>query len=349
MKNIYIDLLEIISGGRNAVLATVVSATGSTPQKPGSSALFDGINLISGTVGGGVVENMVHEYVRKYSKTGKSALLKFNLGNDTSNKYEAVCGGMITVLVDANPMNHHEVFKGIKRSVKSRIPGVLITMVTTLKDEEVLVNRYWMTSDLRPELPVSFMNDIESVVDGILASPEKRYFRKMDLSIPGEEPVSSFYLEPVFPLKHLVIAGAGHVGKVMSHLGKFLDFEVTVIDDRPEFANSAYLPDADNIIVEDIGKALYQTEKNSDTYIVIVTRGHSNDAEALKPCIGSQAAYVGMIGSRAKTAKMKEDFLKNGWATEEQWNKIYTPIGLEIGSVTVEEIGISIAAQLIMI
>jgi len=94
---------------------------------------------------------------------------------------------------------------------------------------------------------------------------------------------------------------------------------------------------------------MQEIERNNDTFIVIVTRGHNNDAEALKPCIGTGAAYIGMIGSRAKTAKMHKDFIKNKWATEDQWSRIFTPIGLEIGSKTVEEIGISIAAQLVMI
>jgi xanthine dehydrogenase accessory factor len=128
-----------------------------------------------------------------------------------------------------------------------------------------------------------------------------------------------------------------------------LNFEVTVIDDREDFANSENLPDAHHIIVKDIGKAMHEVIKDHKTYIVIVTRGHHNDAEALKPCIGSDAAYIGMIGSRAKTAKMRDEFIRNEWTTEENWNKIYTPIGLKIGSQTVEEIAISIAAQLVMI
>ena len=135
----------------------------------------------------------------------------------------------------------------------------------------------------------------------------------------------------------------------MSHLAKLLDFEVTVIDDRADFANPVNLPDADHIIVSDIGAAITGIEGNSDTFIVIVTRGHSDDAKALKPCIGSRAAYVGMIGSKGKIARMKTEFIANEWATEEQWNRIHAPIGLDIRSQTVEEIAISIAAELIQV
>jgi xanthine dehydrogenase accessory factor len=128
-----------------------------------------------------------------------------------------------------------------------------------------------------------------------------------------------------------------------------LDFEVIVIDDRREFANPDNLPDADHIIVKNIGEAMEVIEKTADTYIVIVTRGHKDDGVALKPCIGSDVAYVGMIGSKGKVAKMHSEFIRQGWATEEQWNRIYTPIGLDIKSKTVEEIAVSIAAQLVLV
>jgi xanthine dehydrogenase accessory factor len=150
------------------------------------------------------------------------------------------------------------------------------------------------------------------------------------------------------PLPRLVIAGAGHIGRALSHLGRLLDFEVTVIDDRKEYANPVNLPDADHIIVKDIGEAMQEEKKDNNTYIAIVTRGHNHDADALRPCIGSPAAYIGMMGSKKKVAKMHEEFIKNKWATEEKWQKICTPIGLEIGSKTIEEIAVSIAAQLVL-
>ena len=134
----------------------------------------------------------------------------------------------------------------------------------------------------------------------------------------------------------------------MCHLGSLLDFEVTVIDDRPEFANRERLPDADTIIVDDIGEAMRAVPISDDTYIVIVTRGHEKDADALRQCINSEAAYVGMIGSARKIKLMREKFLEEGWATSAQWNRIHAPIGVEIQSKTVQEIAVSIAAQLVL-
>jgi xanthine dehydrogenase accessory factor len=157
------------------------------------------------------------------------------------------------------------------------------------------------------------------------------------------------YLEPVHPPAHLVIAGAGHIGRALAHIGRLLDFEVTVIDDRSEFANSERIPDADRLIVDDIGKALSGIEMTSDTYIVIVTRGHKADADALKACIQTDIPYIGMIGSKRKIELMRKKFLERKWATAEEFDRVHAPIGIEIGSQTVQEIAVSIAAQLIKV
>ncbi|OFY63928.1 MAG: hypothetical protein A2V64_04715 [Bacteroidetes bacterium RBG_13_43_22] len=349
MKNIYSEILKTEPGSTGLVIATVTESVGSTPQKPGSSALFDSNGLISGTVGGGVVEGQVQKFAQESALSKESGYLHFSLSKDISHKEEAICGGKISVLIDANPFNHLTVFKAIKQSISENTAGVLITMVTILRETEVLINRYWMTGKSKPPIPVAFMEKIEPEVTNMLSSPGSDDYRKLELSVPGEEPSAIFFLELLLPPGHLVIAGAGHIGKAVSHLGKMLDFEVTVIDDRREFANADNLPDADHIIVRDIGEAMKEIEKNAKTFIVIVTRGHADDAKALKPSIGSEAGYIGMIGSRAKTAKMHRDFVQNKWATEEQWNSIFAPIGLEIGSTTVEEIAVSIAAQLVLV
>jgi xanthine dehydrogenase accessory factor len=193
------------------------------------------------------------------------------------------------------------------------------------------------------------MERIEPEVNSILSKTDPYDYRELELAIPDKEPSSLFFLEPVFPLLHLIIAGAGHIGRALAHVAGRLDFEVTVIDDRAEFANSGNIPEADHILVNDIGEELKRIKKNSDTYVVIVTRGHKDDASALKPCIGSSLAYVGMIGSKNKIASMRKDFIDNIWATAEQWDTIHTPVGIDIKSTTVEEIAISIAAQLILV
>jgi xanthine dehydrogenase accessory factor len=349
MKNIYLQLLDRNSDNSSLVLATVTSVNGSTPQKPGSSALFDKNGLLSGTIGGGVVEGRVEKLAVGAISSKKSGHFRFNLANDISNKEEAICGGQISVLVDANLQNYDSVFEELGRSIENRIPGVLLTMVTSFSDDTVLINRYWISKSVKPTIPTEFLERIEPVVNEMIMWGDPSDYREMELSVPDKEPSSIFFLEPVFPKPKLVIAGAGHIGRCLAHLADMLDFEVTIIDDRREFANSVNIPEAHHIIVNDIGESLKALNKNTNTYVVIVTRGHKDDAAALRPCIGSDLAYTGMIGSVNKIASMRVNFIENGWATAEQWDTVYTPVGLDIKSRTVEEIAISIAAQLVLI
>jgi xanthine dehydrogenase accessory factor len=349
MKNIYLQILDLQAADSPLILATVTRTNGSTPQKPGSSALFCRKGLITGTVGGGIVEGKVQKIAIDAVLTRKSGHFHFNLANDISNTEEAICGGQISVLVDANINNSFPVFEQVKQSIAKQIPGVLITMVTGFNEKTVLINRYWMNEISKPLIPIEFLEKIEPVVMSLLSASNPSDYRELELTIPGEEPSSLFFLEPIFPHAQLVIAGAGHIGKALAHLGSILNFEVTVIDDRPEYANSENIPDASHIIVKDIGEAMQELKKNADTYVVIVTRGHKDDAAALKPCIGSELAYTGMIGSKKKIATMRMNFIENEWATGKQWDKIHAPVGLEIKSQTVEEIAVSIAAQLILV
>ena len=131
-------------------------------------------------------------------------------------------------------------------------------------------------------------------------------------------------------------------------MGKFLNFEVVVIDDRPDFASTERFPDSDKIIVQDIAKALREFPIDQSTYVVIVTRGHQHDEEALYSVVDSKARYIGMIGSRRKVKVIFENLIERG-VSKEQLQQVYSPIGLDINSETVPEIAISIAAQLVQV
>lgn len=349
MKNICLQIPDLLSSGSRLVLATVARTTGSTPQKPGSTALFSEKGLVSGTVGGGIVEGKVQELALEAIATKNSGLYQFNLANDISKTEEAICGGQILVILDADPGNSGSIFEQIKTSMLCHVPGVMITMVTGYTKTEVKINRYWMSESFNPSLPASVFEKIEPEIKKLISEKNPAGFGEIEIDNVGDEPSSLCFLQPFFPPDQLVIAGAGHIGRALAHLGNLLDFEVTVIDDRPEFANRENIPDADHIVVKDIREAMQDVKKGENTYIVIVTRGHKDDASALKPCIGRNLAYTGMIGSKNKIAAMRLSFIDNGWATSTQWDQIHAPVGLAIKSQTVEEIAISIAAELVLV
>jgi xanthine dehydrogenase accessory factor len=345
--NIYLLIPDLLTRSP-IVIATVIETKGSTPQKQGSSALFDASGLISGTVGGGVLEGKVQQIALETLKTGKSGVYQFYLDKDISFKNDAICGGEATVLIDASAREMKTVFKQIKNSIRDGIPGVLMTFVTGVGEADQKIRRFWLKSDDIIDHPDQFTLKKGSGIRKLVPPQDKHLFEKIGIAVPQENNFLILY-EPVSPPSRLIIAGAGHIGKALSHIGRLLGFDVTVIDDRIEYANANNIPDADHIIVEDIGKALIEQKRDSDTYVVIVTRGHNDDAKALRHCINSGAAYVGMIGSKTKIAQMHRNFVENGWATEEQWSEIHAPVGLEILSQTVEEIAVSIAAELVLV
>jgi xanthine dehydrogenase accessory factor len=346
MKNIYLQLLDKLTVSSSLVLATVTSTSGSTPQKPGSSALFYKDGLLAGTVGGGRLEGEIQKIAQSALISKKSGHYHFRLDNDINHKEEAICGGQISILIDAKPENHIEVFKQMKQSIQQRKPGILVSLFNSLNNDSSEIQRFWITESNKHLLNDRIKNtrrDIEKLFETINQSDFREFF------ISPEEEKTYIFLETILPLPRLVIAGAGHIGKALAHLGNLLDFEVTVIDDRIEYANRENITDADHIVVDDIGKAMLSVEKTNDTYIAIVTRGHMDDAKALKACIGSGAAYVGMIGSVNKITLMRNKFIDEGWATPLQWDAIHAPVGLEIHSKTVQEIAVSIAAQLVLL
>lgn len=347
MKNIYLQLLDHSNDKPSPVLATVVVKKGSGPQVPGSSALYGENGLLAGTVGGGAVEGRITVIANERIHSGESGLLKFNLLNDISMKDEAICGGELQILVDGQPLRHEMVFREILSSLENDQKGILITHITNLSETGAIIKRYWLTDLNDDRVPGEILREAEPLLSHIFKSTEPELVKNA-IELPGKAD-NLIFLEQILPTPKLVIAGAGHIGRSLSHLGNYLGFDVTVIDDREEFANRENLPEAHQIIVEHIGTALHELKKDRNTYVVIVTRGHKDDAEALRECIGADLAYTGMIGSRHKIIAVRDEFIKKGWATSSQWSEIHTPIGLEINSRTVEEIAVSIAAQLILI
>jgi len=346
MRSIYHTILDQIRSGSRLVLATVVHTAGSTPQKPGSSALFGEPGLLVGTVGGGMLEGEVQHIAESVMISGVSDYFYFNLDSDAGGE-GAICGGEARVLVDADPSSHLEALELMENSLSRRQEGFLLTVVSRKHDQGRSIKRYWLSSSKTEALPLGMDPEFKEVVVAQMKQAVRYGFSGIDLESIPEHQVKLACLDHIKPMPQLLIAGGGHIGKALAHLGSLLEFEVTVMDDRSEFANRQYIPDADHLVVKEVGEALKELKPGKDSFIVIVTRGHSFDGEALKACINSDAAYIGMIGSKHKVGIMKKQFLDEGWATSEQWSSIYTPIGLPIGSKTVQEIALSIAAQLV--
>lgn len=189
----------------------------------------------------------------------------------------------------------------------------------------------------------------ETVLRGVHAG-EKRILQGNSLQDAGEreEDGGDVFRERIGRQPKLIICGAGHVSVPIIKMGKMLGFAVTVLEDRPRFADNARAAGADTVICEAFEKALEGIHGDSDSWFVIVTRGHRYDTICLENILHKTYAYVGMMGSRRRVAIVKDQLEESG-ISRETLDAVHTPIGLKIGAETPEEIAVSVMAEIIQV
>ena len=156
------------------------------------------------------------------------------------------------------------------------------------------------------------------------------------------------FIEPLDPSPRLLVVGAGHVSQHVARMAADVGFRVHVLDDRETFANRDRFPSAADVMVADIAAFLAAADLPPAAYVVVVTRGHTHDLAAMRALAGRPLRYVGMIGSRAKVARIFDALAGEG-APAEWIARVHAPIGLQIGAVTPEEIAVSIVAELVAV
>ena len=187
------------------------------------------------------------------------------------------------------------------------------------------------------------------------ASPLQNTFAEIVVSSLKHQSVARIPLkegevifEPVPGLPHLILFGGGHVSKAICKSAASCGFQVTVIDDREAFCNPDRFPEATETIVSDFSEVFNRLSIKPTTYLVIVTRGHRYDEEVLEKTLKTSAQYIGMMGSQRKVLTSYKRLLQYGFKKEDL-NRVQSPIGIELGAVTPEEIAISVVAQLIRV
>lgn len=339
--DIHRKVAEFIDSGEPFAVGLILSADGSTPQKAGCKAIIDGAGRIYGTLGGGQVEAQAQSYAVEACKSRSPVVFDICLEGADRADDMPICGGQMRIVIDPTADKDGPSYAEAAEVLLNRKQGVLLTTVTTAEQTEV--NVQWFSRD-------AFFSEASfpgsEAIRSTLAGEEPKLFTQK-----SQEPemLTEVMVEPVIPRPHLVIAGGGHIGQALALQGSILGFDVTVIDDRAEFTSPDLFPEGTRTRCGDVAKELLGCDIAGDTYIVIVTRGHKHDAEALEACIHLPAAYIGMIGSRRKVALIRENFIESDLASEEEFDRVFTPIGLDIGAATVPEIATSIAAELVSI
>lgn len=362
IREVYRAVAEFADGGRSFAVATVLRAEGSTPQKAGAKAAIEANGKIWGTIGGGSVEAEAQRRAIETCRTRQPVAFDFFLEGGRAADVEPICGGMMRVLIDPTAAKDRAAYGQAAEAFRLRKRGVVITTIgahsgvsgfgvppsggkepTEVGTTNVEVKVQWLAEEeLCAEIGFPDANAVRACL-----------VRETPQAFVGDPQPSGarieVLVEPIVPWPLLLIAGGGHVGQALARQAVLIGFDVVVVDDRPEFTDPALFPEGVTTRCGDIAKEIAGSPIAADTYVVIVTRGHQHDAEALAACIHKPAAYLGMIGSKRKVALMRRHFIETGLATEEELNRVFAPIGLGIGAVTVPEIATSIAAQLIAV
>jgi xanthine dehydrogenase accessory factor len=156
------------------------------------------------------------------------------------------------------------------------------------------------------------------------------------------------YIEPLEPTPRLYVIGAGHVGWHLARIAHEAGFRIHVVDDRAKFANAERFREAAEIVVDDVGDWLARAAIPPSAYVAVVTRGHRHDLAALRALAPRELRYLGLIGSRAKVARLYEALAAEG-VPPDRLRRIHAPIGLDIGAVTPAEIAVAIVAELVAV
>lgn len=353
MSDIYREIIEGLRRKEKVVLATLIARVGSAPRAVGAKYLIreDGTTL--GSIGGGCVEAEVWQQAQDVMEKDRAGVLHFKLTAAQLAQGGLICGGNIDVLVEPLREGFLDVYEEVLRIRERGETGVLVTLIAIdgKPPEGKACKALFKSSGEK----VGFFYDgeaLEQEISGEMAGllKEKRP-RVLSLKAEGEGSpwkTMEVLLEPVFAEPTVYLFGAGHVSKEIVPLAKRVHFKVVVIDDREMFANRERFPEADEIVVRDFEKSFEGLQMDAQSYIVIVTRGHLYDGLVLEQAIGTDARYIGMIGSKKKIETLYRNLMARG-IPKEKLDRVYAPIGIDINSETPEEIAVSIVAQLIKV
>jgi xanthine dehydrogenase accessory factor len=339
--DIYRKLVELIDGGGAVAVATVLSTEGSTPQRPGAKAVIDAAGRLWGTVGGGAVEGETLRSGVAACRSQSPVVLDFQLENDDAEQAGAICGGRMRILVDPTVARHRACYAAAADTLRQRRRCVLLTTIHQACPCNVSIE--WLAGDAAVQA-TGFPGGA-----AIQSCLERGRAERFVENTPAVGAATEVFVDPVVPQPLLLIAGGGHVGQALAAQAITIGFDVVVIDDRPAFCDPALFPPTVQTRCGPVAQLLGDQPMDDDTFVVIVTRGHQHDAEALAACIRRRPTYLGMIGSRRKVALLRKHFVETGLATESEFDRVFAPVGLAVGAETVAEIAVSIAAQLIAV
>ncbi len=331
MRYILDPLVRTLEKGEPVVLATIVRNSGSAPRTSGARMLVRADGSLAGSVGGGALEGKCQAKAAELMQSGDAfAELEFVLHANSAADAGMVCGGDVTVLLQRLEPDSLTLLRPLLEAYSR---GERPVLLTSLPHGDSAPRMLLLDAQENTDIPAELCEEIR-----------RRSRRAPFLAGSGD---LEFFVEPLVHPGTVQLVGAGHVALATAECAAFAGFEVVVMDDRADFANRERYPWAKEVrVLKSFDNCLERL--GPDDYVVIVTRGHLHDREVLAQALGTDAGYIGMIGSKSKRAAVYKALREEGF-TDAHLQRVYSPIGLTIGADTPEEIAISIVAELVQV
>ena len=316
MNRIFSKMIYELEKHHDLMLVTIIEEAGSAPRGTGSQMLVSAEGRIMGTIGGGAVEHQAEGLALELLAQKRSCVHDYVLRkNSKGEDIGMVCGGDVSVwfqYIDSSDDRWMELAVKVCGAVAARNAG-------------------WLVQHLDGSFP--------ALLDGTGEGDEV-------YCIPGCKRTEAGFSMPLPIGERAVIFGGGHIARDLAPLLVGVGFRVTVMENRPEYADPADFPGVERVVCGDYLRISDYMDLTGDDYAVIMTNGHTHDFDVEAQILRGEIAYVGVIGSRKKTAVVNAR-LREAGIPEEAIATVHTPIGMSIKAVTPAEIAISIAGEMI--
>ena len=323
MNSIFAKMLYELEKNHDLMLVTIISEAGSAPRGTGSQMLVNMDGRIMGTIGGGAVEHESEILALKLLGEKCSLTHDYVLRKNKGEDIGMACGGDVSVwfqFVDHTDGRWTELAGALLAQTNARKPG-------------------WLVQKLDGSFPV-LLDENGTVLAGEPIGDAAVY------QIPGCRLTEIGFSMPLPIGERAFIFGGGHIARDLAPLLHGVGFRVTVMDNRPEYADPADFPGAERVICGDYLRLGDYVDLTEEDYVVVMTNGHSHDFDIQEQALRQKLAYIGVIGSRRKTAVVNAR-LREAGVPEEGIAQVHTPVGTPIKAVTPAEIAISIAGEMI--
>lgn len=323
------SIIRTLEEQKALMIVCVLASSGSTPRGSGATMLVFEDGHTEGTIGGGAVEHAAQTHAEELLQSRSSDTVGYCLNKNDVADLGMICGGDVTV--------YFQYLYG-----REQLP-----LFSYLEEAYRRNRRSWLIRKIEDRSVTSMgIYDKEGLHfgDEIGQDSLQRLIRPGAVYLKGSP---SYYAEPVAEAGFVYVFGGGHVAQELVPMLAHVHFPVIVFEDREAFADPALFPGAYDVVLGDFKKIEASVALSEEDYVIIMTRGHQADFEVLAQCLKHPLSYIGCIGSRSKIAATKQRLIGLGYP-EDCYDRVHSPIGIDIKGETPEEIAVSITAELIL-